>query len=106
MQDERWYDLVDRIQTQFQVDHETRQPLERGPGERHVLEFQSPMGRLKLERISRPVVLERRARYSKRANTEATEEFVYSDTESTHRVNLYRWVAGSWEEQDYRGLFG
>jgi len=103
--DERWYDLIDRIETQFEILQNTETALDTGPGKRHVVEFKSPLGRMRIERETRPVVLERKTHYSKRAGTQATEEFVYSDTEFSQRVSLYRFVDGVWQEEDYRGMF-
>jgi hypothetical protein len=52
------------------------------------------------------VVVERRARYSKRVGGDTSEEFVYSEDEFSHRVTFYRWIDGAWEEEDYRGMMG
>lgn len=106
MNDERWYDLIDRIRTQFGLLDERDEPLEYGPGKRETIEFQGPMGRMRLERVSRPVVKERRTHYSKRAGGTTSEEFIYEEGEFTHRVMLLRWADGEWREEDYRGMMG
>lgn len=106
MNDERWYDLTEQIRERFKVTLDTERPLDPGPGKIEEMEFEGPTGRLRLERVTRPVVIERRARFSKRTGGQTTEEFVYSKDEFSHRVTFYRWVDGAWEEQDYRGMIG
>lgn len=105
MNDERWYDLIESIRTKFGLLTEEEQPLEYGPGKTEIVEFQSPMGRMRLERVSRPVVKERKTHYTKRAGAGTTEEYIYEEGEFTHRVSLYRWVDGDWQEEDYRGMW-
>ncbi|MGD8394259.1 MAG: hypothetical protein PVF43_02160 [Candidatus Eiseniibacteriota bacterium] len=105
MNDERWYDLIDRIRTQFGTVSATEEALETGPGKREVVEFESPMGRMRLERVTRPVVKEKRTHYSKRAGSATTEEYVYEEGEFTHRVSLFRWNGTDWQEEDYRGMW-
>ena len=106
MNDERWYDLVERIRDKFKVTHEEEHPPLHGPGKVEMVEFEGPLGRLRLERVTRPAVLERRAHYSKRIGGQTSEDLVYSDSEFSHRVTLYRWVDGSWQEEDYRRMMG
>jgi hypothetical protein len=103
--DERWFDLIDSISTKFGLLRDERSDLEYGPGTMQVIEFDTPAGRMKLERVSRPVIKEKKTRYSKRAGAATTEEYVYEEGEFTHRVSLFRWIDGDWEEQDYRGVF-
>jgi hypothetical protein len=104
--DERWYDLIERIRTKFTVTLEEEHPPAHGPGKVQVVEFEGAGGRMRIERVTRPVVLERRMHYSKRLGGQSSEEFVYAENEFSHRVTLYRWVEGSWQEEDYRGMMG
>ncbi len=106
MNDERWIELTERIRDTFKVTRDVEHALDPGPGKIEELEFEGPGGRMRLERVTRPVVLERRAHYSRRVGSGASEEFVYSPTEVSHRVTFYRWVDGNWEEEDFRGMPG
>lgn len=106
MKDERWYDLVEQIRERFRVLRDEKQPAERGPGHVEVLEFEGPMGRMRLERLTRPAVKEVRTRYSRRAGSSTTEEYVYEEGEFSHRVILWRWDGSDWVEQDFRGIMG
>ena len=106
MNDDRWYSLVEQIRTKFGLLEEAEHELEHGPGKLELVEFEGPLGRMRLERVTRPVVKERRTHYSKRIGGETSEEFIYEEGEFSHRVTLYRWVAGTWQEEDYRGMMG
>lgn len=106
MNDERWYDLIEQIRTKFKITHQEEHPPHHGPGKVEVVEFEGPGGRMRLERVTRPVVLERRSHFSKRIGGETTEEFIYSEDEFSHRLTLYRWQDGAWEEEDYRRMMG
>ena len=68
--------------------------------------FTGASGRLKLERTTRAVILDHQVKFSKRIGGETSEQYVYSDTEKTHRVALYKWdeEARVWEEIDFRKL--
>ena len=103
MNDEKWYDLVERIEDKLPVE-ERRQ--EEGPGRATIetIIFSGPGGRMKLERTSRPVVIDRKVRFSKRIGDVAEEDFVYSETEKSHRVRLFMWTGEEWEEIDFRQL--
>ncbi len=106
MNDERWYDLIEQIRTKFKVTRQEEQPPVHGPGKIELIEFEGPGGPMRLERVTRPVILERRSHYSKRIGGQTSEELVYSESEFSHRVTLYRWVDGAWQEEDYRRMMG
>ena len=107
MNDERWNELLYKI------------GLKSGPLERKVetqdedrttvetVMFQTALGKMKLQRITRPVIIEKKMRYSKRIGGSVESEYIYSDTEKSYRVVLYRWSAdeSAWVEVDVRKVF-
>jgi hypothetical protein len=104
--DEKWYYLLEEIDRKFGIEDRATEEV---PEKRIVVEtaiFTGAGGRMKLERTSRAVVLERQVKFSKRIGGGSTEKYVYSDTEKTHRVALYKWdeEASIWEEVDFRKL--
>ena len=104
MNDERWYSLLDDLKEKLKFENEGEQP---GPAGATIewVTFQGPMGKMKLERTSRPVVIDRKMHYSKSASGNVEEELVLSETEKTYRVALYAWnEAGGWREVDFRTL--
>jgi hypothetical protein len=104
--DERWYSLLDDLKEKLSFENQGEQP---GPGGATVewVTFRGPRGLMKLERTSRPVILDKKMHYSKRIGGGVEEELVLSETEKTYRVVLYRWSdEGGWEEVDFRQLTG
>ena len=64
------------------------------------IEFQSPQGKMKLERTTRPAVLDKKTVYSKTGGRASKIEYQYSPDEITHRFQAFKWseAAGEWEE--------
>ncbi len=69
---------------------------EQGGADIEYLIFESPLGRVRLDYVSRPVVLDKKTIYSRRIGSESTVEYVYSDSERNYKLEIYRWD----EEQD------
>lgn len=108
MNDEKWADLKEKIETRFgsfddgveelfledDLGHKIPQTVES-------LEFNSEMGRLRIERTSHPKILERKAHYTKGAGG-ADLEYVTSEDEMTHKVAVYKKddVTGQWNPLD------
>ena len=89
MNDEKWYYLLEEIDRKFGIEEKNTEEV---PEKRLVVEtaiFTGAGGRMKLERTTRAVVLERQVKFSRRIGGETTEKYVYSDSEKTHRVVLY-----------------
>jgi hypothetical protein len=103
MNDERWYGLVERIEEKLPVEEKTEEEG-RHRATIETIIFTGPQGRMRLERVSRPLVLDRKVRVSKRIGDVAEEEYIYSDTEKSHRVRLFEWTDEEWEEVDFRQL--
>lgn len=106
MHQSKWEGLLDQIERQFGfVEHR----VERFDDRRLTVEtvvFDGAGGRMKLERSVRPVVLDRRAHFSKRVGSAATVEYIYSDTETADTVRLFAWdrAAGDWRELELSQL--
>jgi phage terminase large subunit-like protein len=106
LHDEKWYYLLETIDEKFGIEEKHTEEV---PEKRMKIEtavFTGVGGRMKLERTSRAVILDRQTKFSKRAGGETTEKYIYSDTEQTQRVVLYKWdeETGTWEEIDFRKL--
>lgn len=104
MNDERWDELVYRISVkakQMDRDTETR---DEGRTTVETVLFDVGMGRMRLQRVSRPIVLDKKMIYSKRIGGETSTEYVFSETEKTHHVTLHRWSPeeSAWVEVDFR----
>ena len=99
MTDEKWEAMVGQIRRKFKVsEHEVGEPDPRDRGVRELIVFDGPTGPMKLERVTRPLVLEKKPIYSHRSGSGTNYEFVYHPTEKTHRETLYRWENNGWSE--------
>jgi hypothetical protein len=106
MTQERWDNLTEMIEAKFGIDERHTEELDLGEdaakkpikGEKEVIEFQGPMGKMKLERITKPLVLDKKTRYTRRIGSQTKVDYVYSETEKTHRLKVYRFINEEWEE--------
>jgi len=94
MQDEKWQDIIGRVQDDFEVlEHETKE-LDSGPGSVEYIIFNGPLGKMKLERTTRPLVLDKKGLGSRRIGSQTKIEYIYSDTEETYTFKAYKWDEG------------
>ncbi|GAI46395.1 unnamed protein product, partial [marine sediment metagenome] len=57
MTKDRWLELKDKIKDKFGIEGQKVEKLEEGEGEREIVEFSGPLGKMKMECIVRPKVL-------------------------------------------------
>lgn len=89
---EKWENLIDDIKDKFDVeDHGKKHLDEQGGTDIEFIIFKGPLGRMKLEFIIKPVVLDKKVTYSRRIGSETTVDYVYSEDEKTHRLVAYKW---------------
>jgi len=113
MKDEKWESLIDKIDEVFGIEsyqkedqyreNETGEKVKHG--DKEIIIFKGAMGRMKLERINKPVVIDKKVHYQKRGS--AKIEYIYSDTERSHKVIAYIWneQRREWEEIDFQKGF-
>lgn len=106
MTDEKWGQIIETAKRHFEdVSLHTEDLVAETPdgpqkqGTRNVLVFTNPVGRFKLVRENRPVVLEKKEFYTHRAGQTARTEYKLSQTEFSHKLRVYK-QAGfeEWEE--------
>lgn len=107
MQDEQWRDTVTRIEDTFKV---TAHDVVRGDevsGDMETIEFETPQGKMKLERVSRPRIIGKSGLVSNRIGSGATVKYEYSSTEKIHTVTAFRWddTKLDWTAIDLKGGF-
>ena len=90
MTDEKWQETIGQIKDSFKVVEDVTEPLADGPGEVEWIIFEGPLGRMKLERISKPVVTDEKALGSKRIGSDKTIIRHYSETERVYTLKAYR----------------
>lgn len=105
MNQEKWEQLIGRIQDEFAVlEHATEDGDIDGEKVESLI-FVNPAGKMMLERSVRPRLLEEKTHYSGRLSGETGIEKIYSDTETVDAVKLFREnEAGEWVEMDAGAL--
>ncbi|GAG45197.1 unnamed protein product [marine sediment metagenome] len=101
MTDERWENLIFMVEEKFGVlKREKKRIEEGGGGEAESVEFDGPLGKMKIERISRPRILDKKVHYSRRIGSGSHVDYIYSDTEKVQQLKVYKWnlEQNDWEE--------
>lgn len=89
---EKWQDILGNIKDNFEYENEAREHLdEEGGIDIHSIEFNGPMGRMRLEYITKPVIVDKKTTYSKRIGSETKVDYIYSENEKTNQLMVYRW---------------
>jgi hypothetical protein len=103
MTPERWLNAKNELKDKFEILDEGQTLLEEEGGITidHI-EFTSPMGRIRLEFITKPVILDKKTSYSKRIGSETQVDYIYSQDELSHQLAVYKWNENDsdWEEID------
>ncbi|MCR4280480.1 MAG: hypothetical protein NUV82_03590 [Candidatus Komeilibacteria bacterium] len=93
---DKWKDIKLKVKEKFGV---TSEEIREDEGRRETVEemiFDGPMGKMKLEFVSRPRVIDRKTSYSNRIGSDVQVDYVYDDSEITHRLDIYRWQGDEW----------
>jgi hypothetical protein len=98
MSPEKWEEIKDMAKKNFEV-----LEMNRNDNDGEITEeliFNGPLGKMKLEFVSKPLVLSKNVHYSKRMGDTATVDYVTSDTEKTNKLLAYKWEPASdtWSE--------
>lgn len=110
MTKEKWERIKGQVKDSFGVTSERKEPLgEDRPGEVEILEFNGPLGKMKLELATHPVVLDKKGMGSKRIGSHTTVEYIYSKDEFVHTFKAYKWdeAQDDWVEieMEKKGVF-
>lgn len=106
MHQAKWEKLVDQIDRMFGfIEHTNDDYPDRHMSVETVV-FDGASGRMKLERVVRPVVIDKKTSFTKRIGSEVGVEYVYSEDEFVDTVKLYRWdrLASQWRQIDISDL--
>ncbi|MFH1427513.1 MAG: hypothetical protein ABIG60_03225 [Patescibacteria group bacterium] len=102
MSPEKWENVISNIKDNFQVEDEGTENLEDDGGvDLAFITFNGPIGKIRLEYITKPVVLDKKTTYSRRIGSETKVDYVYGE-EKTHLLNAYKWdeAQDDWVEID------
>ena len=108
MMPEKWENVVGNIKDKFTVKDEGKIHFdEEGGVDIQFIEFDGPLGLMRLEFVSRPVVIDKKTTYSKRIGSETKVDYIYDKNEKSHKLMVYKWEdsANDWLEIDNKNLF-
>ena len=98
---EKWEKTIDNIKDNFNVEeHGSRHEDDMGGIDIEFIIFKGPLGRMKLELVTKPVVLDKKTTYSNRIGSETKVDYIYSDTEKSNKFIAYKWDESQeiWDE--------
>lgn len=107
MDAEKWSEIKDMIHEKFEILEEHKEdityPNEKGVeekhGEREVIIFQGPEGKVKLEFEDKELIIDKKEHYTHQGGS-GTTEFVFSPTERSCVLNAFQWFEAvkGWEK--------
>jgi hypothetical protein len=103
MTTEKWKEIVGNIKDNFPVEDEGKDHLdEEGGIDIEYIIFVGPLGRMRLEYIVKPIVLDKKTTYKRRIGSETKVNYIYSQAEKNQFLMAYKWDANQeeWIEID------
>lgn len=110
MTKEKWQNTIGKIDDNFGIKDKRTEEEEIGQdakGEavfekREIVEFDGPLGKMKLELVSRPIVLDKKTSFSRRIGSGVDVKYVFSDSETSTKFKAFKWNKESkdWDEID------
>ncbi len=92
MSPEKWKDIIGNIKDNFKVEDEGSTRLdEEGGVDIEYIEFEGPLGKMRLEFVVKPVILDKKTTYSRRIGSETAVDYVYSKDEESYKLIAYKW---------------
>ena len=89
---EKWTNVIGQIKDNFEVLDEGQEHLdEEGGTDIEFIIFKGPLGKMRLEFVSKPVILDKKTNYSKRIGSETAVKYVYSEDEKSSHLTAYKW---------------
>lgn len=96
MTEEKWDKIIGNVKDNFEVKNEGKDHIDdEGGVDIKFIEFDGPLGHMRLEFVIKPVVLDKKTTYSRRIGSDTDIEYVYSETEKNSSLNAYKWDDGS-----------
>ena len=105
MNDDKWGEILDRVEEKFDVVDSGKEILEDIPNAFvEFIIFDSPMGRLRLERKTSPRVLDKKTLGAQKRTMGVGVEYIYSKDEFVKTFKAFKLVDGEWvpfEAEDF-----
>lgn len=99
MNPNKWQEIVFKIEEKFGIDSRRTEDFivaeqhsgEKIIGQKEIIEFKGPLGKIRLEKISQPKVIDKKVLSSKRIGGRAAVDYVYSDEDKSEFIKIYKW---------------
>lgn len=108
MSPEKWQQIKGQVQDTFkEVEFVKEKLAEPEQGDKETLFFTGPLGRMKIEYLTRPVIIDKRTIGSRRIGSSTTVAYRYSNEEFSHTLKAYKWdeAQADWLEIDMKQSF-
>lgn len=89
MTPEKWKDTKEKVKEKFTILEDFKEKDEERREDKEIIIFEGPLGKVKLEFITRPVVLDKKTSYSRRIGSQVEVDYVYSEDDFTHSLKTY-----------------
>ncbi|MFH1426398.1 MAG: hypothetical protein ABIG66_03095 [Candidatus Kerfeldbacteria bacterium] len=89
MNEERWETIRASIKDQFEIEYEGTEDMEDSPGQAEVLEFEGPMGFMRVEFVTKPKTIGRKVHGSTRIGGDSREEIIFSEDEFVSHIQIF-----------------
>ncbi len=98
MNPNKWEQLVYLAEEKFGIESKEVEEIvvdvnhqgEKIKGEKEIIEFESPVGRMRMEKITKPRVIDKNIKRAKRAGSRASVDLIYSDKETVSEMSVYK----------------
>jgi len=95
---DKWQNIKALVETKFGFDRYDKETFEIGEndkgqvveGQREIIEFAGPMGKIRLEFDIKPVVLDKKVFNSARIGSDSKVAYIYSEDEKTYKMRVYK----------------
>lgn len=100
MNEERWGTIKNAIKDQFEIEYEGVEELEDSPGQVEALEFEGPLGFMRVEYVTKPKTIGRKVHTSTRIGGDSREEILFSEDETVSHMKIYKFneAEDDWDE--------
>jgi len=95
----KWEEIIYQIEEKFGIDNHRTEDFvvaeqhtgEKIMGQKEIVEFKGPLGKIKLEKISQPKIIDKKVLTSRRIGGKAVVDYIFSTEEKTEYIKIYRW---------------
>jgi hypothetical protein len=106
MTDDKWLDLVARLEDSGKIEERGTDEFEDHPGKVDWFIISSPLGDVRISRTSEPRKIAEKAIYSKRGGSTSAIQKSYDENDIVHRFTIEKYddVLDDWQEIDAQSL--